>query len=207
MSKLYVIGVGPGSEDYLTSRAREIVDSIDVLAGCERSLSLFPEVRCEQILLKGVDMRSKLNLALSRLNEGKSVALLSTGDPGFSGILKTVLDLSDDVDLEVVPGVSSLQLCAAKLKMPWDNVNLITLHGKEISDDLVALVGNGKPTFIFPHFKVGEVINFLIDNGVDECRRATVCERLSYPDERIVHGFLNDLLQDEFGYMCIIVVY
>ena len=137
MSKLYIVGIGPGSADYLTFKAKKIVYSVDILVGSKRALDLFPETGEEQIQLDADNMESKLKLAVSKVIKGKSVALLSTGDPGFSGILKPILELSGDVEIEVVPGISSLQLCAAKLQIPWDNANLITLHGKGISKELL----------------------------------------------------------------------
>ncbi len=207
MSKLYIVGIGPGSADYLTFKANKIVYSVDILVGSKRALDLFPETGEEQIQLDADNMESKLKLTVSKVIKGKSVALLSTGDPGFSGILKPILELSGDVEIEVVPGISSLQLCAAKLQIPWDDANLITLHGKGISKELLETLDNGKPTIILPNFNVEELIRFLIDNGVDGKRKAAVCEKLSYPDERVIKTSLSGLLEDEFSYMCIIVIY
>ncbi len=207
MSKLYVVGIGPGSIDYLTIKSKKIVNSVDIMMGSERALDLFPKSKAERIQLDAVNMGSCLKLAVSKVSSGKSVALLSTGDPGFSGILKPILELSDNIEVEVVPGISSLQLCAAKLQIPWDNANLITLHGKGLSNELIELIDNGKPTIILPNFKVNEVIQFLIDNGVDGERKAAICEKLSYSDERLVKKSLNSLLKDEFSYMSVVVVY
>ena len=93
------------------------------------------------------------------------------------------------------------------MQIPWDNTNLITLHGKGLSNELLEVIDNGKPIIILPNFKVDEVIRFLIDNGVDEDRQAAVCEKLGYPDERIVKKSLKDLLVEKFSYMCVIVVF
>ncbi len=207
MSKLYIVGIGPGSENYLTFKAKKIADSVDILVGSKRALDLFPESDGEQIQLDAINMESKLKQAVSKVISGKSVALLSTGDPGFSGLLKPILELSANVEIEVIPGISSLQLCAAKLQIPWDNADLITLHGKGVSKDSLDIINNGKPTIILPNFKVYEVIRFLIDNGVDGERKAAVCEKLSYPDERIIKKSLKDLLEEKFSYICVIVVY
>jgi cobalt-precorrin-7 (C5)-methyltransferase len=48
---------------------------------------------------------------------------------------------------------------------------------------------------------------FLLDNGVDESRKVVVCERLSYPDEKIVKSTLKDIANSEFTYMCIMIIY
>jgi cobalt-precorrin-7 (C5)-methyltransferase len=207
MSKLYVVGIGPGSGEYLTFKAKKIVDSAEVLVGSKRALELFPESNGEKLELEAKNMESMLKRAVSQAADGKSVALLSTGDPGFSGILKPILKLSGDIGVEVVPGISSIQLCAAKLQIPWDDADLITLHGKGISKELVEVLENGRPTIILPNFKVEEIARFLLDNGVDSGRKVAVCEKLSYPDERIVEMALKDILKEYFGYMCVMVVY
>ena len=48
---------------------------------------------------------------------------------------------------------------------------------------------------------------FLLDNGIEAERKVTVCERLSYPDEKIVTTTLADIAESEFTYMCIIIIY
>jgi len=207
MSKLFVVGIGPGSEDYLTFKARKIADSVEILIGSRRALELFPETSGEKIELDPKNMEKGFGYAISEVRKGKSVALLSTGDPGFSGILKPVLDLSGNLDVEVVPGISSIQLCAAKLKVPWDEANLITLHGKGVSLELLEALKNGKLTMVLPNFNVKEVAEFLLDNGIDPQREVAICERLSYPDERMVKTTLLDVLNENFSYMCVMVIF
>lgn len=207
MSKLHIVGIGPGSEDYLTVKARRIVDSVEVLIGSKRAIKLFPESQADTIELDPKDMKSSFKHAISLVRAGKSVALLSTGDPGFSGILKPFLDLSELVEVEVVPGISSIQLCAAKLQIPWDSVNLITLHGKGVSDELLEALENGKTTMIIPNFNVREIAEFLLDNGVDPQRKVAICEKLSYPDEKILKMPLKNVLDEDFSYMCVMVIF
>lgn len=207
MSKLYVVGIGPGSMDYMTFRAQNIVDSAEVLVGSRRALDLFSKNHAEKLVLDAKNVESMLKLAVSRVEDGKSVTLLSTGDPGFSGILKPVSKVRGNIDVEVVPGISSIQLCAAKLNIPWDGADLITLHGKGISRELLEALENGKPTIILPNMEVSEIVHFLLDNGVDPQKKVAVCERLSYPDEKIVKTSLKDVLDVQFSYMCVMVIF
>lgn len=207
MSKLYMVGVGPGSENYLTFKAKKIADSVEILIGSRRALELFPETSGEKIELDPKNMENGFKHAVFEVRKGKSVALLSTGDPGFSGILKPVLDLSGNLDVEVVPGISSIQLCAAKLEISWDEANLITLHGKGVSSQLLEALENGKPTMVLPNFNVKEVAEFLLDNSIDPQREVAICERLSYPDERMVKTTLLDVLNENFSYMCVMVIF
>lgn len=210
MSKLYVVGTGPGSREYLTLKAIEIVKSVDVIVGSTRALELFPEAAGERIELGARNVQEVLTQAIMEA-ASKDTVVLSTGDPGFSGTLKPLLRLREDlgveVEVEVVPGVSSVQMCSARLLIPWDDADIVTVHGKGNSEDILKLIGNGKPTIILPNRGVGELADFLMDSGVEPGRRIAVCEKMSYPDERVVETSLGEVLDMEFGYMCVVVVY
>jgi len=207
MSKLHLVGVGPGSKEYLTFKAISTVESSDILIGSRRALELFSEVDADKIEFGVHNMGEMLNYAVSKACEGKDVALLSTGDPGFSGVLKPILKLAGNLEFDVIPGVSSVQICASKLKISWDEANIITMHGKGISDELISLINNGKTTIILPNTTVEETTKYLLDKGVDPNRKVSICENISYPDEKIINTTLKDVLSDKFGYMCVFVVY
>ena len=207
MSKLHLVGVGPGSKEYLTFKAISTVESSDILIGSRRALELFSEVDADKIELGVHNMGEMLNYAVSKACEGKDVALLSTGDPGFSGVLKPILKLAGNLEFDVIPGVSSVQICASKLKISWDEANIITMHGKGISDELISLINNGKTTIILPNTTVEETTKYLLDKGVDPNRKVSICENISYPDEKIINTTLKDVLSNKFGYMCVFVVY
>ena len=154
----------------------------------------------------------KLEEGVKLAADGNTVSILSTGDPGFSGVLNTVLRLSDEnnfpeENIEVIPGISSLQLAAAECHIQWDNANVMTFHGRENIEDILPVINNGKTTIALPSRKVRDMAQFLLDNGVEADRKVTVCERLSYPDERIVTTTLDEIADSEFTYMCIIVIY
>jgi cobalt-precorrin-7 (C5)-methyltransferase len=207
MSKLYIVGIGPGSREYLTLKAIKSVESSDMVIGSPRALDLFVDVEVDRRELGTENMKDMLEFAISKVREGKSVSVLSTGDPGFSGILKPILKLSGDVELEVIPGISSVQICASKLHIPWDDADLVTLHGKGISDDILGVLDNGRPTIVLPDFRVNELANYLLEKGVDPGRKVAVCEKLSYPDEKVIKTTLKEILDHKFSYMCVMVVY
>nr|WP_261795573.1 SAM-dependent methyltransferase [Methanobrevibacter oralis] len=91
--------------------------------------------------------------------------------------------------------------------MQWDNANVMTFHGRENIEDILKVINNGKTTIALPSRKVKDMAQFLLDNNVDESRKVVVCERLSYPDERIVEATLKDIANSEFTYMCIMILY
>lgn len=210
-NKIYIIGIGPGSSEYLTKKAVDTVKTSDYTVGSTRAIDLFDDVN-NKIAFNVKDLLDKLEKGVDLAIEGNTVSILSTGDPGFSGVLNTVLRIANEKNfpeekIEVIPGISSLQLAAARNHIQWDNANVMTFHGRENIEDILKVINNGKTTIALPSKKVRDMAQFLLDNGVDEHREVVVCERLSYDDEKIVRSTLNDIANSEFTYMCIMVIY
>ncbi|MBQ6629259.1 MAG: cobalt-precorrin-7 (C(5))-methyltransferase [Methanobrevibacter sp.] len=211
IGKIYIVGIGPGASEYLTKKAIDTVKASDYTVGSTRAIDLFDDVSTT-IAFNVKDLLDKLEEGVQLACDGNTVSILSTGDPGFSGVLNTVLRLSGEKNfpkenIEVIPGISSLQLAAAKCHIQWDNANVMTFHGRENIDDILPIINNGKVTIALPSRKVKDMAQFLLDNGVDANRKVVVCERLSYPDEKIVESDLKEIAQSEFTYMCIMVIY
>ena len=210
-NKIYIIGIGPGSSEYLTKKAVDTVKTSDYTVGSTRAIDLFDDVN-NKIAFNVKDLLDKLEKGVDLSIEGNTVSILSTGDPGFSGVLNTVLRIANEKNfpeekIEVIPGISSLQLAAARNHIQWDNANVMTFHGRENIEDILKVINNGKTTIALPSKKVRDMAQFLLDNGVDEHREVVVCERLSYDDEKIVRSTLKDIANSEFTYMCIMVIY
>ncbi|MBC7100757.1 MAG: cobalt-precorrin-7 (C(5))-methyltransferase [Methanobacteriales archaeon] len=206
---LYLVGAGPGSPDFVTPAAKKAVKKSDLVVGSERVLKLFDEKK-EKITLNGENVKERLEEAVKRASKGETVSIISTGDPGFSGVLNPVNEimkkLDIEVDVQVIPGISSIQLCAARLLLPWNNADILTLHGRK-DDGILKVIDNGRPTIILPSRNPSETASFLIKNGVDPQRKVAICERLSYPDERVMRIKLKDVKNSKFSYMCVMVIY
>ena len=208
--KIYIVGIGPGAKEYLTIKSIETVKSSDYTVGSSRAIELFSDVQ-NTIAFNVKDLVDKLKEGVELAIDDNVVSILSTGDPGFSGVLNTVLRISTEKgfpheNIEVIPGISSLQLAAAKNHIQWDSANIMTFHGRENIEDIVKVIDNGKVTIALPSRKVKDMAQFLLDNGVEKTRPVTVCERLSYDDEKIVSTSLEHVAESEFTYMCIMVI-
>ncbi len=156
---------------------------------------------------------SNMQLNLSRM--GKEVTLLSTGDPGFSGLLHTVLKrgLVTAEEVNVVPGVSSIQACAAKLNMSWDNACLFTFHEGNVTVEeknaFAACLKSGRNAMILPDsraFPPKIIANFLIKAGLDKETSVFVCENITLPDERVTSSSLEQVSMQDFGALCVMVI-
>ena len=122
MNKLYVIGIGPGAEDQMTRKALDILRDVDVIAGygvyVELVKPLFPDKEyLVNPMRKEVD---RCRMAIDAAKEGRTVAMISSGDAGVYGMAGLCLELAadTDVEVEVVPGVTAALSGGAVLGAP-----------------------------------------------------------------------------------------
>lgn len=122
MNKFYVVGIGPGAFEQMTIKAKEILESVDIIAGYNAYIDLvkpyFPDKEYLGNGMTGEIKRCKA--ALEKAKEGKSVAMISSGDSGIYGMAGLILELSRDLDLDIVtvPGITAAASGAALLGAP-----------------------------------------------------------------------------------------
>lgn len=123
MHKLFVVGLGPGGADGMTVRAQNVLHSSDVIVGYTVYIDLvradFPDKEfLSTPMRKEVD---RVRLALETAAQGRTVALICSGDAGvygMSGLCEELLPQYPGVELETVPGVSAVLSGAAILGAP-----------------------------------------------------------------------------------------
>ena len=123
MGKLYVVGLGPGDSGYLTGEARAALETADVLCGYTLYVALvsplYPEKEIYQTPMKGEIERCRWALETAR--NGRTVALICSGDAGVYGMASPVLQLAKDfpdVEVVVVPGITAALSGGALLGAP-----------------------------------------------------------------------------------------
>jgi cobalt-precorrin-7 (C5)-methyltransferase len=216
VGKLAVVGVGPGSADYVTPAARKAVQQADMIIGAQRSLALFTgDIRGETATLTAKNLKDSLKTAVDAIRAGKTVALLSTGDPGFSGLLHTVIEsgLFNPQQIQVIPGVSSIQVCAATLNLSWDNTRHFTFHEGNVSEDqktkLISAYQCGKTIILLPdakNFAPKDIAALLIEAGADKQTPVYVCENLTLENEAITSTTLEEVQGLKFGSLSVMVI-
>ncbi|MDG6223490.1 MAG: precorrin-6y C5,15-methyltransferase (decarboxylating) subunit CbiE [Candidatus Bathyarchaeota archaeon] len=214
MSKLKLVGMGPGSPEYITPIAKKLVKNAELVIGTKRALDLFQEyIKGETFLLTATNLKEGLKQGVESAQEGKNVVILSTGDPGFSGLLRSLVKVAGkDVDVDVIPGVSSIQVCAARLRMRWDSADLISFHAEvtnEKKNMMVEALKKGKPVMLLPDpktFNPCNIAQFLIRQGISKVTPVGICENLTLENERIVVSTLGEILEQQFDIMCVLVV-
>jgi len=214
MAKIHIVGAGPGSPDYVTPAARKTVQEADLVIGADRVIKLFLEdIKGEKIVLTAENFHEVIEKAIKQAEKGLEVAFISTGDPCFSGLLKPLMHIiGKGIPVNVIPGVSSIQVCAARLKISWDEAAVISFHGGVNSlkkQELAEAASAGKPLIILPDpktFAPKDVAKFLMEIGVDGSSPAYICENLTLADERILETNLKKVQTLNHKSLCVMVV-
>jgi len=215
VAKVTIVGAGPGSPEYIPPIARKAVQNAQLVIGAERVLRLFAgDIKGEALELTAKNVNDLLQQAVAAAEEGKAVVLLSTGDPSFSGLLGTFLSVvrARHVEVEVIPGVSALQVCAARLCMCWDNARLFSFHrgvDNAKQAELVEAVKKGKDVLLLPEpkaFPPSEIAKFLIANGVSDKTPVFVCENLTLNNEKIISSTLEVISTMSFSSLCVLAI-
>ena len=123
--RISVVGIGPGSLEHLTPKARNEIENADVLVGYGTYVKLI-----QSIIKPGAEVVSgtmgkeveRAKIAVSKALEGHNVVMVSSGDPGVYGMAGIVLEVAalekTDLPVEIVPGVTAATAAASKLGAP-----------------------------------------------------------------------------------------
>lgn len=204
MNKVYVIGIGSGTEEYLLPIARKEIETSDCLIGGKRALRLFQDLHKEEVLLEG--NFEKVIPYLLKEREKKKIAVLVSGDPGLYSFLGTISRVLEREEYVVIPGISTVQIAFAKIGEGWEEVTVISLHGRK-SDDLAIRVKESSKAFLLTdqNFPPQRIASHLLEKGVEN-RRAIVMENLTYPNERILDTDLNHIAGMEGFGLCVMII-
>lgn len=111
--KIYVVGIGPGSEDGMTVKAHNILKNVDIIVGytvyTDLVKKIFPNKEYFTSPMK--QERERCEKAVEMAEEGRKVAVVCSGDGGIYGMTSLVYQIAknyNDVEVCPVPGVSAM---------------------------------------------------------------------------------------------------
>ena len=184
-----VVGVGPGSGEYLSPAAAAAVREAEVLVGGRHALSLFPEDGRERRLI-GSDLDGVLDF-IDGARQEKRVAVLLSGDPGFFSLLPRLRLRFGAENLRVIPGISSLQLACARLALNWQDFYTVSVHGRS-GEALAAACGRPRVAVLTgPQYPPGEVCRYFLERGCSY-DRVVVLTDLGLPGELVTAATLEE---------------
>ena len=203
MIPVQVVGLGMSPAD-LTPKVQEIIREAQVLVGGRRLLDYFPEHRSMKIPL-GKDPEGTLR-QLPALAAIKRVVVLASGDPNFYGVGPLVVRVLGAENVVIHPNLTAMQTACARLRIPWQDAVVVSLHGRSW-EHLAAVLGQPGPWLIYtdPDHPPGEIARYLLARGLSAARFC-VLEDLGQATERITWMSLAEAQESEFSPLNLVVV-
>ena len=220
MSKVFAVGVGPGSPKYVTEIVKEILQNCDIVIGYKYTLKTIEKLiegkEIYEITMN--DQEKSYQKILPELGD-RTLVIPFTGDVNFSEseVVDRLIEIFGEV--EIIPGISSIQVAASRTKVPLDKSKVITMHvttpiedkklelQKALIDGFsVVLVPRPWPKQPDKHFMPSEIAIYLRENGFDTAKmKVHVFESITNENETNFEGTVKDLEGKEFSDLSVMV--
>jgi cobalt-precorrin-7 (C5)-methyltransferase len=158
--KLFVVGVGPGSPIYLTDIAKEAIHKCQYIIGYKYTLRTIEKIidRTRQNVFEVTLWNQEVIYqdVYKKMKNNEYCIVPFTGDASFSEseVVDRLLEIFGDDNVEIIPGISSIQVAAAKSKVPLDKAYIATLHVtgdiEKRKKELIEAVSEGKSVILLP---------------------------------------------------------
>ncbi|CFY07037.1 Cobalamin (vitamin B12) biosynthesis CobI/CbiL, precorrin-2 C20-methyltransferase [Syntrophomonas zehnderi OL-4] len=228
--KLYGIGVGPGDPELLTIKAKKILEEVEVLFIPKskqetRSLALSivtqavdKDWECYELLLpmtKDQEILQQHWQEAARqitevINTGRDAAFITLGDPSLYSsltyLLRSIGQINPEIDVKIIPGVSSLNSVAAWIQQPLaeGDESLLIIPAGRVSEDIGRLLDQVDNIFLL---KAGREVDKIRRLAEDQqtSGRVYLASRCGFPD-----GFyttdLKSLDEQDFNYLTSLLI-
>ncbi|WP_434309109.1 precorrin-6A reductase [Hominifimenecus sp. rT4P-3] len=200
---LAIVGIGMGGSLSLTGEAEKACREADVILGAGRILETL--ARFEKPM-EAIYRAEAIGAYAKEHPEYRNLVVGMSGDVGFYSGAKKLLEQLDGFEIRLIPGISSPVYFCAKLGIPWEDVKLISLHGR--AANLPASVRKHRRVFALAggrECSAGDICQSLMDDGFSHVR-VTVGQELSYPEERILSGTPKELVKKEWTGLQVLLI-
>jgi len=220
MGKVFAVGVGPGSQNYITEIVRKVIVDADVVVGYKYTLDIISSlIQGKKVHVITMEDQEKTYQQIKKELEGGILVVPFTGDVYFSDseVVDRLIEIFGDV--EIIPGISSIQVAASKAKVPIDKSKVITMHVttsiEEKKLELQKALVDGYNVILIPrpwpkdpekHFMPSEIAKYLKQNGFDTSKmKVHVFEALTTENETSFEGVVEQLEEKEFSDLSVMV--
>ncbi len=212
MSTLSIVGIGPGSADYFMPAARKKMMSAHTVIAARRILPMLEEV-CGETQTQFVAMgkiKETFEQIDTLLRQDRDVALVVSGDPLMYSLYKTICndEISQDWNMEIIPGIGSLQMLGAAFGETMEDAQIVSVHGRKKSAGSVALCVTENPKVFFLCSKEqgpGWLSQIMLDYHLDHVT-VYAGANLSYEDQMLVSGSPEEMVQGEYPSLCVAMI-
>ena len=224
---MLIVGVGPGSPQYLTCIAIDAINKSKYIIGYKYTLdtieSVIDRTRQEVYHVTMQNQESIYQDVYSKMKDGEYCAIPFTGDANFSEseVVDRLLQIFGDNAVEIIPGISSIQVASSKSKIPLDKSYVLSFHVssgiEKKKKELISAILDRKSVILVPRpwpsdparsFMQSEIVKFIKFNGIDtSALKVWVFEHLTKNSkETVFRGRASDLEEMSFDPLSVMVI-
>ncbi len=220
--KVFVVGVGPGSPEYLTPKARQIIQKCGIIVGWLQALERL-SIDHSQIVLKQTCTNYRkimFETAEKAISRKMNVAVVVIDDPlTYSAGIDSFREPFSGFELEFIPAVSSFQLAAAAARVSLEDSSLIvykpaesgSLDQKDLQrqrNQMLKMHMSGYNLIVLSDLDqtLSQTAVFLLENGIQEGNGAIVSEQIGTGDERVTVTTVSDVAKGHWHWMSCMVI-
>ena len=220
MGEVYAVGVGPGSPRYITDVVKEIILYSDIVVGYKYTLKTIERLLVNKEVHEiNMQDQEQVYQKIAKTLGDKTLVVPFTGDVNFSEseVVDRLIEIFGNV--QIIPGISSIQVAASKARIPLDKSKVITMHIttsiEEKKTELQKALLDGYSVVLVPrpwpkepskHFMQSEIAFYLKDHGFDTSKiKVHVFEFLTTEKETSFVGVVKDLEGKQFSDLSVMV--
>lgn len=205
-TEVTVAGIGPGDPGMMTDSLHRAFLRADIVIGAkrvtddlrksvEKTGAFLPKMYIDEYRADRIAAFLEEDTAS---HPGRSYLVTVSGDSGFfsaaAGIRRALE--KRNIRPEILPGISSLSCLCAKTGVSWEDAVCISAHGRETG--IASCVRRHEKTFVLTGGNASEILQRLSEYGLGDVR-VIAGERLSYPDELITEGTVDEMADCGFS--------
>lgn len=220
MGKVFAVGVGPGSPKYVTEIVKEVIQNCDIIIGYKYTLKTIEDlIQGKEIYEITMNNQEDSYQKILPELDTRTLVIPFTGDVNFSEseVVDRLIEIFGEV--EIIPGISSIQVAASRAKVPLDKSKVITMHvttpiedkklelQKALIDGFsVILVPRPWPKQPDKHFMPSDIAVYLREHNFDTSKmKVHVFESITTENETSFVGTVKDLEGNEFSDLSVMV--
>ncbi|MDR0451647.1 MAG: precorrin-6y C5,15-methyltransferase (decarboxylating) subunit CbiE [Treponema sp.] len=203
--KIYLIGAGPGNPDLLTAEARNAIAESRCIVGAPRLLDAAGELisgKAQEPLIAAEEI-----FRFVAASGFPVLGLLFSGDAGFYSGARPLARLLRGAayPFTVISGISTLSYFAGRLGRPWEDIRVVSLHGKR--REITGPAARNRAVFFLTDREMNPAaICAVLERDGFGGLPVSVGERLSYSDEKITAGSARELAGRAFDPLSVALV-
>jgi len=200
MKKVRIIGAGMDPWN-MPEGFNDLIYGADILVAGGRFLALFQDFKGEAIPVKG-DLDKVFKRIEEEADRDREVVVLADGDPLFFGIGRRLMDFLGKDRVEFHPNVTTLQVAASLLKIPWEDIRTVSLHGRKDIRPLLRALAFSDRVGVYTGDAQGPalVARVLRDRGI-ETFAMTVLEDLCREGQKVREVSLEEAEKLQFSHL------